>query len=506
MNVLSLFDGMGGCWITLKELGIKWDKGYSSEVDKFAIHQVGINFPDVVHLGSVTDVDVSKLEPIDLIMAGSPCQSFSFAGKRVGMKTTDNEEIYTLERYMQLKEEGFQFEGYSYLFWEFMRILTEVRQYNPDVKFFLENVEMGAKWERVLSEAVGVYGVHINGALVSAQNRKRIYWTNIRTRQNGLFGELHTDIPQPADRGILFKDILEDEVDEKYFISDKVMNRIGRRNYSKPKINPDKSGTLSSKNNSGQMSLDSETTLVTKGCVIDRDAVRFLDDGKSNCIDAHYSQFPDNHGARTGICVAVREREEGGKLSEQNLIIPENTKKGLVKIKPGECFGMTQPGNKTRRGRRMSEKCNCLMAQSHPDYYRYERVQRNLTALDGKSNCLLSTCYKGAQSNGMPCVVDDRTIKQLNPDKNSGGKQPYQQDRIYDVNGIAPALCSQHGGCSPNIFNGYRIRRLTPTECARLQTVPDWYKWGCSETQQYKMLGNGWCIEVIKHIMSHMEV
>ena len=86
-----------------------------------------------------------------------------------------------------------------------MRILTDIRKYNPDVKFLLENVEMGDKWERILSEAIGVFGVHINSALVSAQNRKRIYWTNIRVKQVGLFGELHSDIPQPKDEGILIK-------------------------------------------------------------------------------------------------------------------------------------------------------------------------------------------------------------------------------------------------------------------------------------------------------------
>ena len=97
-----------------------------------------------------------------------------------------------------------------------------------------------------------------------------------------------------------------------------------------------------------------------------------------------------------------------------------------------------------------------------------------------------------------------RGIIQLNPSKDSGGVQPYQQDRIYDVNGIAPALCSGHGGMGCNV-NTDRIRRLTPTECARLQTIPDWYKWECSDTQQYRMLGNGWTVDVIAHILSFMK-
>ena len=225
-NVLSLFDGMSCGQQALERAGIKYNKYYASEIDKFAIQVTQHNYPNTIQIGSVVDVDVTKLEPIDLLIGGSPCTNFSFAGKRNGMTTSCNEEIYTLERYLELKAEGFEFEGESYLFWEYMRILTDIRKYNPDVLFLLENVEMGAKWERVLSEAIGIYGVHINSSLVSAQNRKRIYWTNIRVREEGLFGELHSDIPQPEDRGILLKDILEDEVDEKYYLTDEVVGSL----------------------------------------------------------------------------------------------------------------------------------------------------------------------------------------------------------------------------------------------------------------------------------------
>ena len=145
-NVLSLFDGLSCGQIALNELGIKVDKYYASEIDKYAIMQTQHNFPGTIQLGSVLDVDVSKLEPIDIILAGSPCTNFSAAGKRNGMSTVENEEVYTLERYLQLKSEGFQFEGQSYLFWEYMRILTDIRKYNPNVKFLLENVEVGNKW------------------------------------------------------------------------------------------------------------------------------------------------------------------------------------------------------------------------------------------------------------------------------------------------------------------------------------------------------------------------
>lgn len=226
MIVLSLFDGMSCGQIALRELGAKVDRYYASEVDKYAIQQTQLNFPDTIQLGDVRNIDARKLGHVDLLMGGSPCQSFSFAGKRAGMSTKQNEEIYTLDRYMELKQADFEFEGQSYLFWEYIRILHELRETNPNVYFLLENVEMGKKWEAVLSEAIGVQGVHINSALVSAQIRKRIYWTNIRTTLRG--GLMCSDIPQPEDRGLLIRDILEDDadIDDRYYLKPETVRAL----------------------------------------------------------------------------------------------------------------------------------------------------------------------------------------------------------------------------------------------------------------------------------------
>lgn len=368
MVVLSLFDGISCGQIALKQLGVKVDKYYASEIDKHAIKQTQLNFPNTIQLGNVVDVDVSKLDRIDLLIGGSPCQSFSFAGKRAGMSTKSNEEIYTLSRYLELKKEGFEFEGQSYLFWEYMRILNDIRKYNPDVKFLLENVEMGNKWERVLSEAIGVFGVHINSALVSAQNRKRIYWTNIRTKEVGLFGEIHADIPQPEDKGILLRDILESEVDDKYYLSDKIINTLSTR---------------------------------SKGY--------------------KFNVLPFD-----------------GDIAEQ--------RKNIQQLEP---------------------------------------------RVEGKTNTLTS-------------VQKDNLVMQLNPSKESGGKQPYQQNRVYADYGKSPAILAEMSCGSHAVKESQLIRRLTPTECARLQTVPDWYEWECNDTQQYKMLGNGWTVDVIAHILSFL--
>lgn len=121
-----------------------------------------------------------------------------FFGKRKGLSTVEGIEVKSLNEYLELKKQGFEFAGQSYLFWEFIRILNDVRKTNPDVLFLLENVKMGKKWEPVFDDAIGCKGNHINSALVSAQVRKRIYWTNI---QDGI-------IPQPEEYGgLLLADI-----------------------------------------------------------------------------------------------------------------------------------------------------------------------------------------------------------------------------------------------------------------------------------------------------------
>ena len=497
--------------IALKQLGIIPEVYYASEIDKHAIKQTQLNFPNTVQLGDVTRVDVSQLKPIDLLIGGSPCQSFSFAGKCVGMSTTDKEEIYTLERYLELKEEGFQFEGESYLFWEYMRILTDIRQYNPNVLFLLENVEMSKKWERVLSEAIGVYGVHINSALVSAQNRKRIYWTNIRTKRNGLFGELHSDIPHPADKGILLKDVLEDEVDEKYYLSDKPISGImNHKQRHKEKGNGFRAQFPTVKSNT------------------------LHKDGRENliCVAQRRREWCCLTPKRTEYGKKIRKDYEAGKIKEKRRNVQQLEPRFDEKI---NCLTTVQKDNLivegvrvkgfsyTDRGIRphggdyrksgVSEYGTILYTDQKSDTHIASHVgmiiekgaplskrhNANYKSADQKANAFLSTSHKGSQANGMTLA---RGIIQLNPSKDSGGVQPYQKDRIYDVNGIAPALCSGYGGCNVNTD---RIRRLTPTECARLQTIPNWYKWECSDTQQYRMLGNGWTVDVIVHILSFMK-
>lgn len=178
MNVLSLFDGMSCGRIALDRLGIPVTKYYASEIDKYAIKVSQANYPDTEHLGDLTGDDfklwlnaVAPQGKIDLLIGGSPCQGFSFAGKQLNFD-----------------------DPRSKLFWDYVKVLRKLK---PKY-FLLENVKMKQDSMDVITEALGVEPVFINSRLVSAQNRQRYYWTNIP--MDGL----------PDDKGILLKDVLED--------------------------------------------------------------------------------------------------------------------------------------------------------------------------------------------------------------------------------------------------------------------------------------------------------
>ena len=449
MNVLSLFDGMSCGQIALKELGVTPDVYYASEIDKHAIAQTQLNFPNTIQLGSVVDVDVLKLQHIDLLIGGSPCTSFSSAGKRKGMSTKCEIEITKLEQYLELKEQGFEFEGQSYLFWEYMRILTDIRKYNPDVKFLLENVEMGAKWERVLSEAIGVYGVHINSALVSAQSRKRIYWTNIRTKQVGLFGELHSDIPQPEDRGIVLKDILETDVDDKYYLSEKLINILQNRPYEHLNMKP-------------------------------RDI-----NLKSSCLCAgmHKKRSSDNY-----IIQLNQSTESGGKQPyQQNGVYDSNG------IAPALC------ANKADLLVKIPSKDGliCVGSLTGEKWDNMHDYNSRVYSIDGKMRTLTSM----GSGNQEPKIMqlNSNQLRKFNPDADGE-----KHNCITGAIGRAGSSSEYMESVSKIANITGNIRKLTPLECSRLQTIPEWYIWRCSDTQAYRMLGNGWTIEVIKHILSFM--
>jgi site-specific DNA-cytosine methylase len=190
-NVLSLFDGMSCCQIALKSLGIKVDKYYASEIEYGAIRVARHNFPKMEHIGDVRNIESKDLPKIWLLAAGSPCTDLSIAGGRKGMLG-----ITSLDDYLKLKKKKHNFgKSQSYLFYEFLRVLRELK---PKY-FLLENVVLKGKmkkYEKIITDSLGVEPIRINSSLVSAQNRDRLYWTNI------------PGITIPKDKGILCTDVI----------------------------------------------------------------------------------------------------------------------------------------------------------------------------------------------------------------------------------------------------------------------------------------------------------
>jgi DNA-cytosine methyltransferase len=316
MNVLSLFDGISCGQLALQRAGIMVNEYYASEIDKYAIKVTQKNFPNTFQMGSVLTLRSIVLPKIDLVIGGSPCQGFSFAGKQLNFE-----------------------DPRSKLFFEYVRLLNLIKIANPSVKFLLENVRMKKEYQDIISEHLGVQPIPINSALVSAQNRQRLYWTNIE------------GVVQPEDRGIKLQDILEHGV-------------------------------------------------------VDRD--------KSFCIDANYwkgttlEQYLTK--SRRQIVFTERRTEEAKQI-----------RKDYMK-KYGKDFS-------PRRGK--------------------ELVPRE----DDKANCLTTSLTKEH------ILLDEQN----------------------------------------------KFRKLTPIECERLQTVPDDYTKGISNTQRYKCLGNGWTVDVVAHIFKNLK-
>lgn len=188
-NVLSLFDGMSCGQIALNKLTIKYDNYYASEIDEPAMSVTQHNYPNTIQMGSITELKSSQLPKIDLLFGGSPCQSFSNAGNGSG------------------------FDGKSGLFYEYVRLLKEC---NPTY-FLLENVKMKKEWQDIISNELGVQPIKINSNLVSAQNRERLYWTNIPV------------VGLPDDKQIYIEDILDTNFDSKYWLKERNAELLSKK-------------------------------------------------------------------------------------------------------------------------------------------------------------------------------------------------------------------------------------------------------------------------------------
>jgi len=371
MNVLSLFDGMSCGQIALNRAGISYDKYYASEIDKHAIKVTQHNYPDTIQMGDVTKVKGADLPKIDLLIGGSPCQGFSFAGKQLNFD-----------------------DPRSKLFFEFVRLLKECK---PKY-FLLENVKMKKEYQDVITEHLGVEPIEINSNLLSAQNRKRLYWTNI------------PGVTIPNDKGILLKDIVHENESIDTALSGNYAEWFAKNaefqfNKKYSSLSPEKAITMTAR---------------------------------------QYANWNGNYWFEI--------------LSEY--IVPfDKTLQILDK--------------EVQRGK--------------VGYFRKDSQANRVYYIHDKAITLTGEAGGGAAKMGQylfGCITPDRVEKRQNGQRFNDGKKFYTltaQDR--------------HGV----LIEGY-IRKLTPIECERLQTVPDNYSAIVSNTQRYKMLGNGWTVDVIAHI------
>lgn len=390
MRVLSLFDGISCGHIALERAGIPIEVYYASEIDKYAIQITQKNYPNTIQLGDINNIDFTQfIGKVDLVMGGSPCQDLSIAGKRAGLQGDR-----------------------SGLFYKFVEAIKIIKP-----KYFLleNNVGMPQDAYEEISRLMGCYPIEINSALVSAQTRKRYYWTNIGPQDYNLFGFPTVAISQPKNKGILLKDVLESGYapDDKSRCIQSSIGRTTEREYFKK--------------NQGQM--------------VAEPIIYQLPRGKNN----------------------------GGIKKEKTPTITSNQwEYNNLLIKP---CALRNRGN-----------------GKEPEFNNTD-----------KANALTSV-----QTDSM--VLEPLRLKQY--EKSQG-----QAQRVYSVRGKSVVLNANGGGQGGktglykiDLPDGeYLIRKLTPLECERLQTLPDGYTEGVSNTQRYKAIGNGWTVDVIAHIFSFLE-
>ena len=394
MNVLSLFDGMSCGRIALDQLGIPVEKYYASEIDKYAIQVSQANYPDIEHVGDICNLDPKDYQDVDLMLAGSPCQGFSFAGKQLAFD-----------------------DPRSALFFEFIRLLKEIK---PKY-FLLENVRMKKEFLQVISEQVsecypevlfGIEPIFINSSLLSAQSRQRYYWTNI------------PGIQEPEDKGIVLRDILEDNYD-----SDRDKSYCIDANYSKTGAKPHH---YKDKYRRQLVSKPQQIGIAT-------------DINGHDILKRVYS--PDGKSPTVNTC-------QGGNRE------PKVAVQSYREVRTDEA-------------KEMRKMVRLKTGKDHTPF----RSKKLEPRKDGKVGTVTPSLNKDHEIS---------IIRQKSKTVRSGGRGSYDRHEWDSVDEL-------------------HWRKLTPKECERLQTVPDDYTNHVSNTQRYKMLGNGWTVAVIKHIFENMD-
>ena len=466
VKILSLFDGMACGMIAMQLAGVEVESYDAYEIDKYAIKTAQHNFPMIKEHGDVFDADFTQYEGVDFLIGGSPCTYWSIA------QTKNRETVAS----------GMGWE----LFSQYVRALHEAK---PKYFIYENNKSMSKDIRASIDDAFGFEAVLINSALVSAQNRQRLYWVGKRN-EDGTYSKVNVE--QPADRGILLKDVLDSEVamrekahtiDANYYKGGNFTSpnkQSGKRLMAAEPINTDANGKafcVTSRyykgfgNNPGKCLEKHRDSMIAEPVCLryerTEEAKRCRKAYEAHEIKHGYNELNELHPRPDGKTNTLTTVLKDNQIMESIPTMPvkEATAKGYTEIECGDCVDLSMPNSKTRRGRNMADKANCM--QTSNDFYQYV---------------------------GYVIEFDDdgRPIKAIGKD----GKEI----TIYEVK---DGKITIKGKQYPiKLRDGYYIiRKLTVRECMRLQTVPEWYEFPVSNSQAYKMLGNGWTCEVIAHLI-----
>ena len=482
MKVLSLFDGISCGRLALERAGLPVECYDAFEIDKYAVTVSKRNFPDIVHHGNVFDGDFTKFKGYDLLLGGSPCTYWSIAKK--GRETTSD---------------GMGFK----LFMEYVRALRE-----SECKYFLyeNNYSIHQNIKDEISKHLGVEPIMINSALLSAQNRKRCYWTNI------------PNVTQPVDLCIMLADVLENGVSwqEKSYCMTSCYHPTFADNLQKHRntlvaepiaLNDDRGKSRTIKAQYGNTTMANVVRTDGFGATMVAVPVDTVN-GKSHTIPATYYKagtnlFPNYAGERSRQKVAVPVETAEDENGNKTVIapIPINTFNNQGEKSRTVMSGYYKYGeatlikNKGFKGGATAVAEPVIGAAQRGRYVDEGKTEQHIEVRkDGKSNCL-STVQKDS------LVCSPVRVGQYG----KGG----QGQRIYSVRGKSVTLSAHGGGqgAKTGLYKidlpdgDYIIRKLTPIEAERLQTLPDNYTAGISNTQRYKCIGNGWTVDVIAHIL-----
>ena len=553
MKVLSLFDGMRCGQLALQRLGIKVDKYYASEIDKYAIQVTQANFPNTIQIGDVKTVKPEDYADIDLIICGSPCQGFSFAGKQLAFD-----------------------DPRSALFFEFIRILKQIK---PKY-FLLENVRMKKEFIEIISQQVSecypelpgtdlfdnkIDPILINSAMLSAQSRQRLYWTNI------------PNVNKPEDLGIVLKDILEDEVEEHYLVGKNLLENYQGGNQLNPNYKS-QANTIHNKNKKSgvicagthgyangyvetkpiKVGMNIEEVKVRKHKIDVEHLQRFLEVYKKRSkktqkqiateLDVPLTQV--SHWFRTDSCfsippadlwLALRKVINADNDSYDKKIMEFEYRDGVYETKQRVYSDQGKAPTLTASNKEQMIETKPKQVGIASDIKGHDILKR-VYSPEGKSPTLnsmgggnrepkvVSGAFRGRaydkdgkrkDRDGKSVANQTTQMLELRKDDKSNAITTVSKDSVV-VEKSHPIKANYYKSSRANFENdtskGSKFsatgvqsedltwRKLTPLECERLQTVPDNYTNHVSNTQRYRMLGNGFTVSVIAHILKNMEI